>query len=51
MYSRMAGTGEVSASWGSQILAPPPETGMKAFSMSSIGRGKELTIRVSLMLP
>src|SRR3989304_8690648 len=52
MYSRMAGTGEGSASSGSQILAasrPPPETGMKTFSMSWTRRGKELTVLMFLL--
>src|SRR3990172_12110293 len=52
MYSRMAGTGEVSASLGSQILAArraPSETGMKRFSMSWTRRGKELTVLMFLL--
>jgi hypothetical protein len=46
MYSKTAGTGDDSASSGSQILAatrPPSGRGMKTFPMSRTRRGKELT--------
>jgi hypothetical protein len=47
MYSTIAGTGEDSASSGSQMRAAsraPPATGMKTFSMSRTERGKVRTV-------
>ena len=49
MYSRIAGTGSASASFGSQMRAArrvPSASGMNVFAIVLVGRGNSVRIRI-----